>query len=94
MWMGKEDQENQSGVVHRRWSEEDKSEEAFLFDVIISVTALHHTDIKKALQEIFRVIKKNGQIALTILKKSKVDLKLFKKFKKIDCGKDWLFVNV
>ena len=63
------------------------------FDVIISVTVLHHCDIEKALKEIFKVAKKDAQIALTILKKSKVDLNLFKDFKKIDAGKDWLFVK-
>ncbi len=63
------------------------------FDVVISVTALHHCNVKVALSEIFRVIKKNGQIALSVLKKSKVDLNLFRNFKKIDAGKDWLFVK-
>lgn len=63
------------------------------FDVVISLTALHHCDIKKALGEIMRVTKENGQIALTIIKKSKVDLKLFENFKRIDIGKDWLFVK-
>src|SRR3989344_7553058 len=58
------------------------------FDVIISVTVLHHTNIKKALKEIFRVAKPNAQIALTILKKSKLAKTLekedlFKDFKKI-----------
>jgi len=63
------------------------------FDVIISITSLHHTNIKKALKEIFRVAKKDAQIAITILKKSKVDLSLFKNFKKIDMRKDCLFIN-
>ncbi len=63
------------------------------FDVVVSITSLHHTDIKEVLKEIKRVIKKNGQVALTILKKSKIDLSLFKDFKKIDCGKDWLFLK-
>src|SRR3989338_3139730 len=57
------------------------------FDVVISITALHHADIEKALKEIFRVAKKDAQIAITILKKSKVDLLLFKDFKKVDIGK-------
>ena len=43
--------------------------------------------IDKTLKEIFRVIKDKGQIALTILKKSEVDLDLFKDFRKIDAGK-------
>ena len=63
------------------------------FDVVISVTALHHCDVEEALKEIFRVAKEDAQIALTILKKSKVDLNSFKDFKKTDAGKDWLFVK-
>jgi len=66
------------------------------FDVIISVTVLHHTNIKKALKEIFRVAKPNAQIALTILKKSKLAKtieNLLKDFKKIDSEKDWIFIK-
>lgn len=64
------------------------------FDVVISITALHHSDLKKALEEIKRVVRDNGQIAITILKKSQVNLSLFKDFKKIDIGKDWLFLKL
>ncbi len=63
------------------------------FDTIISVTSLHHADIEKALKEIFRVAKENAEIALTVLKKSKVNLNLFKDFQKIDGGKDWIFIK-
>lgn len=63
------------------------------FDAIISLTSLHHSNIKKALKEIERVAKPKAQIAITILKKSKIDLTLFKDFKKIDCGKDWLLIK-
>ncbi|MBI2499747.1 class I SAM-dependent methyltransferase [Candidatus Woesearchaeota archaeon] len=68
------------------------------FDVIISVTALHHTNIKKALKEIFRVAKPSSQIALTVLKKSKLAKILEKEgllenFKKIDSEKDWIFIR-
>ena len=65
------------------------------FDIIISVTALHHTNIKKALSEIKRVAKPNAQIAITILKKSKAakNLNLFKDFKKINSKKDWIFIK-
>ena len=63
------------------------------FDVIISVTALHHCDVKKALKEIERVGKKDVQIAISILKKSKVELELFKGFNRIDSEKDWIFVK-
>ncbi|MFH1592628.1 MAG: class I SAM-dependent methyltransferase [Candidatus Woesearchaeota archaeon] len=63
------------------------------FDVVISLTALHHSDLKKALEEIFRVVKPNGQIAISMLKKAEFDISLFKDFKKIDGGKDWIFVK-
>src|SRR3989344_5953345 len=41
------------------------------FDGIISLTALHHADLKKALKEIKRVAKKNAKIVISFLKKSK-----------------------
>ena len=62
------------------------------FDVVVSVTALHHANLKKALKEIFRVAKKDAKIGITILKKSKVDLGLFKDFKMIESEKDWIFI--
>jgi malonyl-CoA O-methyltransferase len=53
------------------------------FDVIISVTALHHANLKLALKEIDRVAKDNAQISLTFLKKSKnkPNLKVYKVIK-------------
>ncbi len=68
------------------------------FDIIVSITALHHANIKKALKEIFRVAKPDAQIALTILKKSELAKELeknnlFKDFKKIDSEKDWIFIK-
>ena len=43
------------------------------FDIIISVTAIHNfNNYKKAIQEIKRISKKKTQIAITILKKSKI----------------------
>lgn len=42
-----------------------------VFDAVISITALHHTDIKKVVREIKRVLKKNGKIGFSLLKKSK-----------------------
>jgi malonyl-CoA O-methyltransferase len=59
------------------------------FDTIISLTALHHTNIKKSLKEIKRVAKNNAQIALTILKKSNISLP----FKKIEHKKDILYID-
>ncbi|MFH0936107.1 MAG: class I SAM-dependent methyltransferase, partial [Candidatus Woesearchaeota archaeon] len=58
-----------------------------IFDVIISVTALHHANLKLALKEIDRVAKKNAQISLTFLKKSKNKPNL-KNYKVIEEDKD------
>ncbi len=58
------------------------------FNTIISVTALHHTNIKKALKEIKRVATKDAQIAITILKKSKIKLP----YKKIEESKDYIYL--
>jgi ubiquinone/menaquinone biosynthesis C-methylase UbiE len=59
------------------------------FNTIISVTALHHSNIKKALKEIERVAKKDANIAITILKKSKI--RLTKPFQKIEESKDFIY---
>jgi len=40
------------------------------FDVIISLTALHHTNIKEAIKEIKRVAKKDALIVISFLKTS------------------------
>ena len=64
------------------------------FDTVISLTALHHCDIDKAIQEMKRVGKDN--FAFTILKKSKHFKEIVKKLKdnfklkEIDEGKDLL----
>ncbi|MBI2109772.1 class I SAM-dependent methyltransferase [Candidatus Woesearchaeota archaeon] len=66
------------------------------FDVIISITALHHTNLKKALSEIKRVAKPNAKIAISFLKKSKKlnqMKKLLKNFKQIEEEKDMLFIG-
>ncbi len=42
-----------------------------VFDVIISVTSLHHTNIKKVVPEIKRVSKPGASFAFSILKSSK-----------------------
>jgi ubiquinone/menaquinone biosynthesis C-methylase UbiE len=52
------------------------------FDAVISVTALHHTDYKKALKEMLRVSK--GPVAVSMLKKSAVTKK-FEAFIKKQC---------
>lgn len=62
-----------------------------IFDTIISVTALHHADIKEALKEIKRVSKSSAQIAITMLKKSKIPLP--EEFKKIEESKDFIYIK-
>ncbi len=43
-----------------------------MFDIVISVTAIHNfKDAEKSINEIKRVLKKNGKIVITLLKKSK-----------------------
>ncbi|HLD02554.1 MAG TPA: class I SAM-dependent methyltransferase [Candidatus Nanoarchaeia archaeon] len=64
------------------------------FDVIISLTALHLSDLKKSLAEIRRVSRDNAQIALTFLKKSKNKPKSLKGFKKIEEEKDIIFIKL
>lgn len=66
------------------------------FDLVISVTALHHCNLKKAINEIKRVVKRNGQIIISFLKKSKKlneTKKLLNDFKQIDEGKDIIFIS-
>lgn len=69
------------------------------FDAVISVTSLHHTNIKKAVKEIRRVSKLNAKYAFTILKRSKnylltkQELKKNFKLKEIDEEKDTLLVS-
>ncbi len=53
-----------------------------IFDAIISVTALHHTNIKEVIKEIKRVSKDNCKYAFTILKKAKNYNKIIKELKK------------
>jgi len=65
------------------------------FDTIISVTALHHTNLKQAIKEIKRVAKPKAQIAISFLKKSKKlkeAKKLLKKFDQIEEDKDVIFI--
>ena len=64
-----------------------------IFDAIISITSLHHSDIKKSLKEVKRVSKRDSQIAFTILKKSKYSKLNINGFTKIDIGKDILFIK-
>ena len=61
-----------------------------IFDTIISITALHHSEINKSLKEIKRVSKPNAQIAITILNKSRIKIKNYKK--KIETQKDTIYI--
>lgn len=70
-----------------------------IFDGIISVTALHHCDIDKAIKEIKRVAKKDCKFAFTILKRAKnfenIRKKLHKNFKlkEIEEEKDLILLS-
>ncbi len=69
------------------------------FNTIISVTALHHTNIEKAIKEIKRVSKKGCVYAFTILKKAGNAEKIRRllkenfKLKEIEEEKDWVLVS-
>ncbi|MFH0752555.1 MAG: methyltransferase domain-containing protein [archaeon] len=69
------------------------------FSTIISLTALHHTDINKAIKEIERVAKPGATFVFTILKKAKnfqeIAERLKSKFdlKEIDQEKDLILVK-
>ncbi len=69
------------------------------FDVIISLTALHHANIEEALKEIKRVAKSDALIAVSFLKASKKleeFRKVFKekyKTREIEEVKDMIFFN-
>ena len=67
---------------------------AYTFDTIISLTALHHTDLSKSLAEIERVKKNDAAVGITILKQANIDWSLLKKYRKIDGDKDWIFISV
>jgi ubiquinone/menaquinone biosynthesis C-methylase UbiE len=58
------------------------------FDNVICVTVLHHCDIDKAIKEMLRVVKDDGNVIVTLLKKSNKELN----YEKIDIGKDWLYL--
>ncbi|MBU2590260.1 MAG: class I SAM-dependent methyltransferase [Nanoarchaeota archaeon] len=69
------------------------------FSTIISITALHHTDIDKAIKEIKRVAKEDCLFAFTILKKAKnfeeikEKLKNNFKLKEYDSKKDLILIS-
>lgn len=59
------------------------------FDNVICVTALHHCNISKAIKEMLRVVKSDGIVIVTLLKKSG---KRLKDYEEIDIGKDYLYL--
>ena len=66
------------------------------FDSVISLTALHHTDLEKAMAEIERISKPNSCIAISFFKRAKnfnAAKSLFAGFRKIDSEKDLIFVR-
>ena len=69
------------------------------FNTIISITALHHADIEKAIKEIRRVSKEGCIYAFTILKKAKNAVEIKKALKKafnlkeLDEEKDYILVS-
>jgi ubiquinone/menaquinone biosynthesis C-methylase UbiE len=69
------------------------------FDSIISITSLHHTNIKEAINEIRRVAKPGCKFAFSILKKTpkfnQIRKELHRNFslKEIEHEKDLIFVS-
>lgn len=70
------------------------------FDVVVSLTALHHCNLTKALQEIKRVAKPHATIALSFLRQSSklpqfktLFSQTFSSCREVDLGKDILFVS-
>ena len=70
------------------------------FDTVVSVTALHHCTIEKALKEIKRVARNKATIAISFLKKSaklkefeQAFKKVFGEGKRIDEGKDIIYIK-
>ncbi|MBN2067949.1 MAG: methyltransferase domain-containing protein [Candidatus Diapherotrites archaeon] len=66
------------------------------FDSVISITALHHSNIEQAKPEIGRVSKENAAIAVSFFKRAANFGKargLFKGFREIDSEKDLIFVK-
>lgn len=56
---------NKSNVYFRIENCEDLSFENESFDVVCGISILHHVNLKKALQEAYRVLKKGGKIFFT-----------------------------
>ena len=66
------------------------------FDSIVSLTALHHSDLEKAWTEIKRVSKQRAGIGISFFKRAKnlaLAEKLFSEFRVIDSEKDEIFIR-
>ena len=71
------------------------------FDIVLCVTSIHNLEnTEKAIDEILRIKKKNSQVAITLLKKSKKHQKIrkiiYKKLRnieEIDEKKDTIFIS-
>ncbi len=66
------------------------------FDCVVSLTALHHADLPKAMAEIEGAAKKNASIAVSFFKRAKnfaEAKRLFKGFTEIDSEEDLIFVK-
>ncbi|MEM4245103.1 MAG: class I SAM-dependent methyltransferase [Candidatus Nanoarchaeia archaeon] len=70
-----------------------------VFDSVISVTSLHHTDVEKAVEEIRRVAKLRACLGFSILKRSKNFFKIVSllkskfRLKEKDSDKDLILIQ-
>ncbi len=67
-----------------------------IFDSVVSITALHHSDLEKAFAEIMRVAKPDAKIVVSFLKQSKKIVLAKKIFWNFDCfeeAKDLIFIK-
>ncbi len=64
-------------------------------DGVISITALHHANMQQALNEIERVCKKKGWIAISLLKQNAEEYEpLFVEYERRNIGKDDAFIRI
>ena len=66
------------------------------FDCVVSLTALHHADLSKAISEINRVAKPNADIAISFLKQAAnfaEAKRLLFGWREVDAGVDTIFLN-